>query len=84
MSNATELAVLRILAAQCEWGYASVPYLGRSRVLWGSVYTTKEAAIEANGGAVYPVFVLRRTIGSPLVWIVDDEYIEALGPCPNL
>ncbi len=84
MSSATELAVLRILAAQCEWGYASVPYLGRSRVLWGSVYTTKEAAVEADKSSICPVFVLRQSLGSPLVWLVTDEDIEALGPCPNL
>lgn len=84
MSSATELAVLRILAAQCEWGYASVPYLGRSRVLWGSVYATKEAAVEADEGSICPVFVLRQSLGSPLVWLVTDEEIEALGPCPNL
>jgi hypothetical protein len=53
-------------------------------VLWGSVYANKEAAVEANDGAICPVFVLRQSHGSPLVWIVDDEDIEALGPCPNL
>ena len=82
----TELAVLRFLVARAEWGYASMPYSGTERMIFSSVYATKEAAIAAKVFVPAAVFVLRAAKGQPpvAVWIISDEELESLGPCPNV